>query len=99
MGLSLLHCLYPTSTHSNDKPVLARAPSSYLNNNRVVFDEEGGFYCRVSDRGDKICMDKSKGHQHPTISPEVKDKLRNYFKPLNKRFYRAVGDRLWMVLK
>ena len=28
MGLSLLHCLYPTSTHSNDKPVLARAPSS-----------------------------------------------------------------------
>ena len=25
-GLSLLHCLYPTSTHSNDKPVLARAP-------------------------------------------------------------------------
>ena len=25
-GLSLLQCLYPTSTHSNDTPVLARAP-------------------------------------------------------------------------
>ena len=24
MGISLLHCLYPTSTHSNDTPVLAR---------------------------------------------------------------------------
>ena len=29
-GISLLQCLYPTSTHSNDKPVLARAPSSRI---------------------------------------------------------------------
>ena len=64
---------------------------NYLNSKRVVFDEERGFYCRVSDSGKKICMDKSKGHQHPTISPDVKDKLRTYFKPLNKRFYSAVG--------
>ena len=64
---------------------------NYLTNKRVVFDEERGFYCRVSDRGDKICMGKSKGHQHPTISPEVRDKLRKYFKPMNKRFYNAVG--------
>ena len=30
-GLSLVQCLYPTYTHSNDKPVLARAPSSIYN--------------------------------------------------------------------
>ena len=30
-GLSLVQCLYPTSTHSNDKLVLARAPSSIYN--------------------------------------------------------------------
>ena len=64
---------------------------NYLNNKRVVFDEERGFYCRLSDRGVNICMGRSKGHQHPTISPDVKDKLRNYFRPLNKRFYSAVG--------
>ena len=64
---------------------------NYLTNKRVVFDEERGFYCRVSDSGEKICMNKSKGHSHPTISPEVTDKLRNYFRPLNKRFYNAVG--------
>ena len=30
-GISLLQCLYHTSTHSNDKTVLARAPSSVDN--------------------------------------------------------------------
>ena len=34
-GISLLQCLNPTSTHSNDKPVLARAPSSIDNNSRI----------------------------------------------------------------
>ena len=29
-GISLLQCLYHTYTHSNDKPVLARAPSSKI---------------------------------------------------------------------
>ena len=64
---------------------------NYLNNKTVVLDKKRGFYCRVSDNGHKTCMDPSKGHSHPAKSPEVKDKLRNYFRPLNKRFYNAVG--------
>ena len=64
---------------------------NYLTNKRIVFDEKRGFYCMVSDSGHKKCMDKSKGNSHPTISPEVKDKLRNYFRPLNERFYKVVG--------
>ena len=63
----------------------------YLNKQRLVFDEERGFYCMVSDGGTKKCLGKDKGIPHPSLLPDVEAKLRNYFKPLNQRFYRAVG--------
>ena len=63
----------------------------YLNKQRLVFDEERGFYCMVSDSGTKRCLGKDKGIPHPSLQPDVEAKLRNYFKPLNQRFYRAVG--------
>ena len=57
----------------------------------IVFNEEKGFYCVVSDQGKEHCLRNSKGVKHPNLIPEVEAKLRSYFKPLNERFYRVVG--------
>ena len=63
----------------------------YLTEENFVFDDERGFYCMVSDRGEKHCLGGGKGVPHPSLRPDVEAKLREYFKPLNKRFYRDVG--------
>ena len=61
MGLSLLHCFYPTSTHSNDKPVLARAPSSICLNvvsprsDRIMIAYDRDRHDFVPPSGDRKC--------------------------------------------
>ena len=44
-----------------------------------------------SDRRPEVCMGYDKGVKHPTLDPKVEEKLRDYFRPLNQRFYRAIG--------
>ena len=62
----------------------------YLTKQNVVFNEEKGFHCMVSDSGHKKCLSKTKGAPHPDLQPGVEEKLRNYFKKYNERFYEAV---------
>ena len=57
----------------------------------IAFNDTRGFYCMVSNKGQKTCLGMSKGVKHPTVIPEVEAMLRSYFKPLNQRFYRVVG--------
>ncbi|KAI0236940.1 Heparan sulfate glucosamine 3-O-sulfotransferase 5, partial [Lamellibrachia satsuma] len=57
----------------------------------IAFNNTRGFYCTVSNKGQKTCLGMSKGVKHPTVIPEVEAMLRSYFKPLNQRFYRVVG--------
>ena len=63
---------------------------NYFTEQNVVFNEEKGFYCKVSDSGHKKCLSKTKGVSHPDVQPDVEEKLRNYFKQHNQRFYDAV---------
>ena len=63
---------------------------NYLTKQNVVFNEEKGFHCMVSDSGHKKCLSKTKGAPHPDVQPDVEEKLRNYFKKYNQRFYDAV---------
>ena len=55
----------------------------------IYFDEEKGFLCMVQN-GKKRCLGKTKGQKHPTVNSEVIHKLRQYFVPLNKLFYKLV---------
>ncbi|KAI0234776.1 Heparan sulfate glucosamine 3-O-sulfotransferase 1 [Lamellibrachia satsuma] len=64
--------------------------SHHITQRNIVFNEEKGFYCMVSDKGQEQCLGKDKGSKHPILKPEVEAKLRRYFKPLNERFYRIV---------
>ena len=63
---------------------------NYLTKHNFVFDEEKGFYCMLFDHGHKYCLGKSKGIPHPDLNPQVEAKLRTFFKPINRDFYKAV---------
>ena len=63
----------------------------HITHKNLVFNEEKGFYCVVSDQGKEHCLGTDKGVKHPNLIPEVEAKLRSYFKPLNEHFYRVVG--------
>ena len=63
---------------------------NFLTKDNVVFNEKKGFYCMVSESGHRRCLSKTKGVSHPDLNPDVAAKLREFFKPLNRRFYEAV---------
>ena len=63
---------------------------NYLTKKNVVFNEEKGFHCMVSDSGHKKCLSKTKGAPHPDLQPDIEEKLRKYYKIYNQRFYEAV---------
>ena len=63
---------------------------NYLNKRNFVFDEEKGFHCMINDGGQKHCLGESKGVPHPDLNPRVDAKLRTFFKPINRDFYKAV---------
>ena len=63
---------------------------NYISKRNVVFDEKKGFHCMIFDDGHKLCLGKSKGIPHPDLNPHVEAKLRKFFKPINRDFYKAV---------
>ena len=63
---------------------------NFLTKQNVVFDKERGFHCMIFDDGQKQCLSKDKGVPHPDLNPNVEAKLRKFFKPFNRDFYKAV---------
>ena len=62
----------------------------YITKRNVVFDEIRGFHCMIFDDGHKQCLGQDKGLPHPDLNPQVEAKLRKFFKPINRDFYKAV---------
>ncbi len=63
-----------------------------ITEDNFVYGENKGFYCfKLHPNTTRICMDKKKGRHHPHLTPAFERKLRNYFAPFNKRFYKLVG--------
>ncbi|RUS88766.1 hypothetical protein EGW08_003483 [Elysia chlorotica] len=72
--------------------------SHQVKQNCFVFNETKGFFCvKVVDhkKGNgatvQKCLSESKGRVHPHIDPEVRSKLRDFYRPFNKRFFYKVG--------
>ena len=68
----------------------------YIERDHFVYNVTKGFFCirQADDTG--RCLNKSKGRKHPEISPLVVRKLRAFYAPYNKYFYRLVGKQfLW----
>ncbi|XP_013878881.1 heparan sulfate (glucosamine) 3-O-sulfotransferase 3-like [Austrofundulus limnaeus] len=58
------------------------------------FNKTKGFPCLKKPEGSSKphCLGKTKGRTHVSIDPDVIQKLRDFYKPHNQRFYQMVGQ-------
>ena len=57
-----------------------------------VFDQYKGFFCfRFHPNTTSFCMNGSKGRHHQELKPGLIQRLREYFRPYNQRFYQMAG--------
>lgn len=58
------------------------------------FNPAKGFPClkRPEVNSKPHCLGKTKGRTHPNIDPEVVQRLRDFYKPSNSKFYRMTGQ-------
>ncbi|KAM4598612.1 heparan sulfate glucosamine 3-O-sulfotransferase 3B1a [Polymixia lowei] len=71
----------------------------FLGLRRVVTDKHfhfnpaKGFPCLKRPEGNSKphCLGKTKGRTHPNIDPEVVQRLRDFYKPFNSKFYQMTG--------
>lgn len=77
---------------------LARV-QDFLGLKRVVtekhfyFNSTKGFPCLFKSEGKSSphCLGKTKGRSHPHIDPIALEKLRDFYRPFNQRFYQLTG--------
>ncbi|XP_072299340.1 heparan sulfate glucosamine 3-O-sulfotransferase 3B1a [Eucyclogobius newberryi] len=57
------------------------------------FNPAKGFPClkRPESNSKPHCLGKTKGRTHPNIDPDVVQKLRDFYKPFNMKFYEMTG--------
>lgn len=57
------------------------------------FNPAKGFPCLKRPEGNSKphCLGKTKGRTHPNIDPEVVQRLRDFYKPFNSKFYQLTG--------
>uniref|UniRef100_S4RR65 Sulfotransferase n=1 Tax=Petromyzon marinus TaxID=7757 RepID=S4RR65_PETMA len=58
------------------------------------FNATKGFPClrRENHWGQPHCLGNSKGRPHPHIEPELLQRLREFYRPFNLKFYQMVGQ-------
>ena len=76
--------LKPIETFLGLKPYISEANFHY--------SKEKGFFCWVNSDGKEKCLTKNKGRAHPQIDTKVTQKLTNYFKPYNKKFFDLINE-------
>lgn len=67
--------------------------TQFFHEDMFYYNASKGFYCwKVSRRSKEVphCLGSGKGRQHPNISHDAMQLLRNFFKPHNQRFYELV---------
>lgn len=69
---------------------------SYITEDNFYFNESKGFPCfvgKITKSGSVSkahCMGETKGRKHPAVREDVLKRLREYFRPLNEKFYSMV---------
>ncbi|XP_015919053.1 heparan sulfate glucosamine 3-O-sulfotransferase 1-like [Parasteatoda tepidariorum] len=61
-----------------------------ISKENFFYNKTKGFYCVRNETTEK-CLNESKGRRHPIISDQVIHKLRQFYAPYNKMFFRAAG--------
>lgn len=57
------------------------------------FNSTKGFPCLFKSEGRSFphCLGKTKGRSHPYIDPAAIERLREFYRPFNQRFYQITG--------
>ena len=69
----------------------------FIKEENFYFNESKGFPCfvgKITNSGSVSkahCMGDTKGRKHPAVREDVLKHLREYFRPLNEKFYAMVG--------
>uniref|UniRef100_A0A3Q0STJ9 Sulfotransferase n=1 Tax=Amphilophus citrinellus TaxID=61819 RepID=A0A3Q0STJ9_AMPCI len=65
-----------------------------VSDKHFYFNQTKGFPCLKKPEGSSRprCLGKSKGRPHPQISSEVLQRLRDFYRPFNHRFYQMSGQ-------
>ncbi|XP_026181251.1 heparan sulfate glucosamine 3-O-sulfotransferase 6-like [Mastacembelus armatus] len=65
-----------------------------VSDKHFYFNQTKGFPCLKKPEGSSRprCLGKSKGRPHPQIPSEVLQKLRDFYRPFNHRFYEMSGQ-------
>ncbi|GBL82348.1 Heparan sulfate glucosamine 3-O-sulfotransferase 5 [Araneus ventricosus] len=61
-----------------------------ISKENFFYNKTKGFYCVRNETTEK-CLNESKGRRHPQVSEEVIHKLRQFYAPYNRMFFRAAG--------
>ncbi|KAG8199165.1 hypothetical protein JTE90_015996 [Oedothorax gibbosus] len=61
-----------------------------ISKDNFFYNKTKGFYCVRNETTEK-CLNESKGRRHPVVSEEVVHKLRQFYAPYNRMFFRAAG--------
>ncbi|XP_068610508.1 heparan sulfate glucosamine 3-O-sulfotransferase 3A1-like [Brachionichthys hirsutus] len=64
-----------------------------ITDKHFYFNQTKGFPCLKKAEGSSKphCLGKSKGRTHPPIDPEVVQRLRDFYRPFNMKFYQMTG--------
>ena len=65
----------------------------YFDEQQFYFDRTKGFYCLSEPRFKYMekCLPEGKGIRHPTVNKTLIQKLKDFFRPHNERFYKLSG--------
>ncbi|XP_002664054.3 heparan sulfate glucosamine 3-O-sulfotransferase 3A1 isoform X1 [Danio rerio] len=64
-----------------------------ITDKHFYFNQTKGFPCLKKAEGSSKphCLGKTKGRTHPNIDPEIVQRLRDFYKPFNMKFYQMTG--------
>jgi len=66
----------------------------FITDRNFYFNATKGFPCVRSSTGDgwkSHCLGRTKGRRHPSVEPEVLERLRRFYRPYNYLFYKMTG--------
>ncbi|XP_026172220.1 heparan sulfate glucosamine 3-O-sulfotransferase 3A1-like [Mastacembelus armatus] len=65
-----------------------------ITDKHFYFNQTKGFPCLKKAEGSSKphCLGKTKGRTHPNIDPEVVQRLRDFYRPFNMKFYQMTGE-------
>ncbi|XP_069785654.1 heparan sulfate glucosamine 3-O-sulfotransferase 3B1-like [Narcine bancroftii] len=65
-----------------------------ITDKHFYFNQTKGFPCLKKTEGSSKphCLGKTKGRIHPNIDPEVVQRLRDFYRPFNMKFYQMTGQ-------